>query len=134
MLGGRAAFVVHGVGGLDELTTGGINRMSHLRDGRVITYDLDPVGLGLRRAQPEDLRGGDPAENARMLRALLAGEDRSPRRDVVLFNAAAALAVDHGDLLEGLREAERALDSGAAQSKLDALIALSQALRMQNDE
>src|SRR5512137_1876005 len=88
-LGGRAAFVVHGVGGLDELTTGGINRMSHLRDGRVITYDLDPVGLGLRRAQPEDLRGGDPAENARMLRALLAGEDRSPRRDVVLFNAAA---------------------------------------------
>jgi anthranilate phosphoribosyltransferase len=69
-----------------------------------------------------------------MMRALLAGEDRSPRRDVVLFNAAAALAVDHGDLLEGLREAERALDSGAAQSKLDALIALSQALRMQNDE
>jgi anthranilate phosphoribosyltransferase len=63
-----------------------------------------------------------------MLRALLAGEDRSPRRDVVLFNAAAALAVDHGDLLDGLREAERALDSGAAQGKLDALIALSQAL------
>jgi anthranilate phosphoribosyltransferase len=133
-LGGRAAFVVHGEGGLDELTTGGINRMSHLRDGRVITYDLDPVGLGLRRAQPQDLRGGDPEENARMLRALLAGEDRSPRRDVMLFNAAAALAVDHGDLLEGLREAERALDSGAAQGKLDALIALSQALRMQNDE
>jgi len=127
-LGGRAAFVVHGEGGLDELTTGGINRVSHLRNGRVITYDLDPVGLGLRRARLDDLRGGDPAENARMLRALLVGEDRSPRRDVVLFNAAAALAVDHGDLIEGLREAERALESGAAQGKLDALIALSQAL------
>jgi anthranilate phosphoribosyltransferase len=127
-LGGRAAFVVHGEGGLDELTTGGSNRISHLRDGRVTTFDLDPVGLGLRRARPDELRGGDPEENARMLRALLAGQDRSPRRDVVLLNAAAALAVDHGDLLEGLREAERSLESGAAQAKLDALIALSQAM------
>jgi len=126
-LGGQAAFVVHGAGGLDELTTGGINRISHLRDGRVTTFDLDPIGLGLRRAQPADLRGGDPAENAAMLRALLTGADRSARRDVVLLNAAAALAVEHGDLLEGLREAERALDSGAARDKLDALIGLSQA-------
>jgi anthranilate phosphoribosyltransferase len=69
-----------------------------------------------------------------MLRALLTGEDRSARRDVVLLNAAAALAVDHGDLLEGLREAERALDSGAALDKLDALIGLSQATRVQNAE
>jgi len=126
-LGGQAAFVVHGAGGLDELTTVGINRISHLRDGRVTTFDLDPIGLGLRRAQPADLRGGDPAENAAMLRALLTGADRSARRDVVLLNAAAALAVEHGDLLEGLREAERALDSGAARDKLDALIGLSQA-------
>jgi anthranilate phosphoribosyltransferase len=128
-LGGQAAFVVHGEGGLDELTTGGINRISHLHRGRVVTYDLDPVGLGLRRASRDDLRGGEPEENARLLRALLAGEDRSPRRDVVLFNAAAALAVEHGDLLGGVREAERSLDCGAAQGKLDALIALSQALR-----
>lgn len=127
-LGGQAAFVVHGAGGLDELTTGGINRISHLCNGRVVTYDLDPVGLGLRRAQPDALRGGDPTENAAILRAILAGEDRSPRRDVTLLNAAAALAVGHGDLLEGLREAERALDSGAALDKLNALIALSQAL------
>ncbi|MCX7670031.1 MAG: anthranilate phosphoribosyltransferase [Anaerolineae bacterium] len=127
-LGGRAALVVHGAGGLDELTTGGINRVSHLRDGRVTTYDLDPAGLGLRRARPEDLRGGDPAENAAILRAILAGQDRSPRRDVVLLNAAAALAVEHGDLRGALREAERALDSGAALDKLEALIALSQTL------
>lgn len=133
-LGGQAAFVVHGAGGLDELTTGGVNRISHLRDGRVTTFDLDPIGLGLRRARPADLRGGDPAENAAILRALLAGEDRSPRRDVVLLNAAAALAVGHGDLLEGLREAEQALDSGAALDKLDALVVLSQALGMQNAE
>lgn len=126
-LGGQAAFVVHGAGGLDELTTGGINRMSHLRHGRVTTYDLDTRGLGLRAAQPAELRGGDPAENAIILRALLSGADRSPRRDVTLLNAAAALAVDHGDLLAGLREAERALDSGAALDKLDALIGLSRA-------
>ncbi len=133
-LGGQAAFVVHGAGGLDELTTGGINRISHLHRGRVATYELDPVGLGLRRAQPADLRGGDPAENAAILRAILAGRDRSPRRDVVLLNAAAALAVEHGDLLEGLRQAERALNSGAAHEKLDALIGFSQALKATTTE
>lgn len=132
-LGGQAAFVVHGEGGLDELTTGGINRVSHLRNGRVTTYDFDSVGLGLRRARRDELRGGDPVENARMLRAILAGEDRSPRRDVVLLNAAAALAVGHGDLLEGLREAECALDSCAALDKLEALIALSRAMAAGED-
>ncbi|MGC8782294.1 MAG: anthranilate phosphoribosyltransferase [Anaerolineae bacterium] len=133
-LGGRAAFVVHGADGLDELTTGGLNRVSHLREGRVRTYELDPTDLGLRRARPEDLRGGDPTENAAILRAILAGQDRSPRRDVVLLNAAAALAVEHGDLRGGLREAERSLDSGAALDKLEALIALSQTLGNPNPE
>jgi len=125
-LGGRAALVVHGYGGLDELTTGGPNRVSHLRDGRVTTYELDARDLGLRRTTADELRGGDPAENARMLRDLLAGRDRSPRRDVILFNAAAALGVESGDLPAALAEAEVALESGAALAKLDALIALSQ--------
>ena len=103
------------------------------------TFDFDPAdpepadgsALPLRRAGRDDLRGGDPAENARMLRDLLAGDDRSPRRDVVLLNAAAALAVDHCDLADNphevlgaaLAEAERSLASGAALAKLDALIA-----------
>ena len=125
-LGGRAALVVHGYGGLDELTTGGPNRVSHLRDGRVTTYELDARDLGLRRTTADELRGGDPVENARMLRDLLAGRDRSPRRDVILFNAAAALGVESGDLPAALAEAEVALESGAALAKLDALIALSQ--------
>ena len=80
-LGGQAAFVVHGYGGLDELTTGGPNRISHLCEGSVRTFDFDPAdpepadgpALPLRRAASADLRGGDPAENARMLRDLLAG-------------------------------------------------------------
>jgi anthranilate phosphoribosyltransferase len=127
-LGGQAAFVVHGFGGLDELTTGGANTISHLKDGRVTTFKLDATSLGLRPAVRSDLVGGEPAENARMLRAVLDGEDRSPRRDVVLLNAAAALAVDDGDVARGLAQAEAALESGAALHKLDELIAFSRTL------
>ncbi len=127
-LGGRAAFVIHGHGGLDELTTSGPNRVSHLKDGQVTNFELDPASLGLRRATLDDLQGGEPPENARILRAILAGQDRSPRRDVVLLNAAAALATDHGDFRAGLAEADRALSSGAALQKLEALIHLSQSM------
>jgi len=130
-LGGRAAFVVHGHGGLDELTTSGPNRMSHLKDGRVHTFELDATDLGLRRAAPGILCGGEPTENAHILRAVLAGKDRSPRRDVVLLNAAAALATESEDLPTALRATENALDSGAALNKLDTLIAFSQRLAQQ---
>lgn len=140
-LGSQAALVLYGYGGLDELTTGGPNRVSHLRNGRVTTFELDATerGLPLRRATKEDLRGGDPAENAAILRDILAGTDRSPRRDVVLLNAAAALAVEccdlsadpHGILAKTLEQATAALESGAALAKLDALVALSQRLAAQ---
>ncbi len=125
-LGGRAAFVVHGYGGLDELTTNGPNRISHLCNGKVSTYDLDAQQLGLRPASPEDLHGGDPAENAVMMRALLSGQDRTPRRDVALLNSAAALATETGDFHAALADATRSLDSGAALDKLDMLVAFSQ--------
>lgn len=131
-LGGRAAFVIHGHGGLDELTTGGPNRVSHLKDGRVRSFELDAGRLGLRPAAAETLSGGEPPENARILRSLLSGEDRSPRRDVVLLNAAAALATESDDLPGALQVATRALESGAALAKLDGLIALSQALAQQS--
>jgi anthranilate phosphoribosyltransferase len=125
VLGGRAAMVIHGHGGLDELTTSGPNRVSHLRQGQVRSYELSPADLGLRPASVQDLHGGDPEENARLLRALLAGEDRSPRRDVVLLNAAAALAAESGDLPAGLEAARESLESGAALTKLESLIACS---------
>lgn len=142
-LGSTAALVFHGHAGLDELTTAGPNRVSHLYEGRVTTFTLDAAdpsmagaALGLRRATVDDLRGGDPPENARMLRAILSGADQSPRRDVALLNAAAALAVACCDLsanpleilAERLAEARAALDSGAALAKLDALTSVSQAL------
>jgi anthranilate phosphoribosyltransferase len=124
-LGGRAAFVIHGHGGMDELTTSGPNRVSHLKDGQVTTFELDASQFGLRHASQDQLRGGEPMQNAAMLRDLLSGKDTSPRRDVALLNAAAAIATESGDFYSALAEAERALESGAALERLDALIAFS---------
>lgn len=125
-LGGKGAFVVHGDGGLDELTTSGPNRVSALRDGAVHTFELDASQFNLRSAGKEALKGGNPAENAVILRAILNGEDTSPRRDVVLLNSAAALATVHGDFRLALQDAEASLSSGAALEKLDHLISFSQ--------
>jgi len=131
-LGSRAAYVVHGYGGLDELTTAGPNRVSFFgvppADGQVLTEMLDPCDLGFEPAQLDDLRGGDAQENARITRAILAGEDRGPRRDVVLLNAAAALVAGGvaGDLREGVARAAESIESGAALHTLEGLIAYSQ--------
>ena len=124
-LGGCAAFVVCGAGDLDELTTAGLNKVSHLKDGRITTFELDALELGLRPVNGH-LRGGAPVENAARMRALLSGEETSPLQDVVLLNAAAALAVETGDLEAGLVNAQQSLGSGAALEKLDALITTSQ--------
>jgi anthranilate phosphoribosyltransferase len=125
-LGGQAAFVVHGHGGLDELTTSGPNRISHLYNGEVSTYNLDAAEYGLRPAAASDLLGGDPSENAAMLRALLCGDDVSPRKDVILLNSAAALATETGDFAASLTAARQSLESGAALARLNALAAFSQ--------
>jgi len=127
-LGAQAAFVVHGADGLDELSTTGINRVSHLRDGGVKDFSLDPAELGLPGARLEDLRGGTAEENAQITRAILAGE-RGPRRDVVLLNAAAALVAGGvaGDFEGGLQQAAEAIDSGSAREKLEGLVAFTQA-------
>lgn len=127
-LGGRAAFVVHGHGGLDELTTSGPNRVSRLQDGVVTTFELDAAEFGLRRATPADLGGGDPHQNAHLMKELLSGRDAGPRRDVVLLNAAAALATEDGDFPAALVLAEDSLTSGAALDKLESLVAYSQHL------
>jgi anthranilate phosphoribosyltransferase len=127
-LGGQAAFVVHGFGGLDELTTSGPNRISHLKNGQVTTYEMNPADLGLRPAGPEDIHGGDPAENAEIMRDLLSCRDNSPRQDVVLLNSAAALATETGDFPAALEAARKSLTSGAALEKLESLTAYSQKL------
>jgi anthranilate phosphoribosyltransferase len=125
-LGGKAAMVMNGHGGIDELATSGPNRVSHLRDGKVDTYELDPESLGLPRSDLEALRGGDPPENANIFRALLRGEDKGPKRDVLLLNAGAALAVESGDIAAGIEEARQSLDGGKALEKLEQFIQFSQ--------
>jgi len=126
-LGSRRAFVVHGLLGLDEWSTAGATQVSELRDGAVTTRLYTPAELGLREATPAELSGGIPAENAALIERLFAGE-RGAARDIVLVNAAAALlAAGHADsLADGLTQAANAIDAGQAQSKLDALRAMTQ--------
>jgi len=122
-LGAERALVVHGADGLDELTTTTHSHVAWLEDGQVRTEQVDPGALGLTPAVPADLAGGDPAENAAIARAILAGEP-GPRREIVLLNAGAALCVAGlaESLAEGLATATRSLDTGAAAEKLEALV------------
>ena len=128
LLGLRRALVVHGMDGLDEITITGVTRVAEVRDGAVRNYEVTPESFGLRRAPMESIAGGDATENAAIIRAVLSGE-KSPKRDVVLLNAAAALvAAGRADsIVEGLPIAADSLDSGSAQAKLDRLIAFTNA-------
>ena len=121
-LGARRAFVVHGDGGLDELSPTGLNLVVEVADGEIREWELDPRSLGVYPADPASLRGGSAEENAATLRAVLDGE-RSGRRDAVLLNAGAALVAAGiaDDLGEGFAIAAEAIDSGAAATRLDDL-------------
>ena len=121
-LGAEAALVVHGEDGLDEITTTARTRAAHLCDGRVESLSLDAADLGIARAEPVALLGGDAAENARIVRSVLEGAPGAPR-DVVLVNAAAALWVADAapDWKAGFERARDSVDSGAALGRLDAL-------------
>jgi anthranilate phosphoribosyltransferase len=125
-LGARRAFVVHGHGGLDELSPSGPNLVVEVRHGDIHEWELDPRSLGIYPSAPEELRGGSAAENAEAVRRVLAGE-HGGRRDAVLLNAggalvAAGLAEDIG---EGVEVAASAIDSGAAVETLERLVAFS---------
>ena len=128
MLGTHRAFVVHGLDGLDEITITGPTRVAEVREGSVRTFEVTPEEFGLSRAPLEAITGGDAAENAAIVQKVLSGE-KSPRRDVVLMNAAAALvAAGKADVMnEAIPFAARSIDSGAALSKLDALVHFTQA-------
>jgi len=122
MLGLHRALVVHGHDGLDEITITGTTRVAEARDGSVRSYEIEPEEFGMARAKLQEISGGDATENAAIIRAVLGGE-KSPRRDVVLLNAAAALvAAGRADHIgEAIPLAARSIDSGAAAAKLDAL-------------
>jgi anthranilate phosphoribosyltransferase len=127
-LGATRAFVVHGAGGIDELSPAGPNLVCEVADGEVRRREIDPLELGVPRCATEELRGGEPDENAQAIREIFAGANGG-RRDAVLLNAAGAIAASgHArDLREGLGLAREALDSGLAASRLEELIAFSRA-------
>jgi anthranilate phosphoribosyltransferase len=122
MLGLRRALVVHGLDGLDEITITGTTRVAEAREGSVRSYEIEPEEFGMSRASLQEIGGGDATENAAIIRAVLQGE-KSPRRNVVLLNAAAALVAagkaEH--ITQGVPLAATSIDSGAAAGKLEAL-------------
>jgi anthranilate phosphoribosyltransferase len=123
LLGARRAFVVHGHEGLDEISVCAPTRVSELNNGTIRTYDLSPEQLLDRRADPADMAGGTPAENAQITTRILSGET-GPKRDVVVVNAAAALIAAGAarDFSDGIRKAQAAIDDGRAKEKLDLLV------------
>jgi len=121
-LGSTRAWVVHGDDGLDELTTTTTSTVASLENGKIETFEISPVDAGLPTVTPDDLRGGQPEENAAALRALLEGEVGA-YRDIVLLNSAAALIIAGkvASLGEGAKLAGEVIDSGRAKAKLAAL-------------
>ena len=126
LLGCERAWVVHGSDGIDELTTTGSTYVAELDDGRIRTFEVTPADAGLPLARAEDLKGGDAETNAGAIRGLLDG-GTGAYRDVVLYNAAAALVVagKAEDLRSGVAVAGEAVDSGEARATLDRLVAIT---------
>ena len=120
------SWVVHG-SGLDELSTTGPSQVTELVDGELRHFHVDAEALGLAPARSNDLVGGDPVENAAVVRAVLSGQS-GPHRDIVVLNAGAGLVVGGAaaDLAAGIEMAANAIDSGAAATTLDRLVAASQ--------
>jgi anthranilate phosphoribosyltransferase len=127
-LGAERAYVVHGSDGLDEITTCGPTSVAALQNGSIDTFEISPEEVGLPKAAPEALRGGDAEANAAALMAVLKG-GKGAFRDIALFNAAAALVVaDRAkSVKDGIALAAKSLDSGEAEGRLDRLIHVSNA-------
>ncbi len=122
-LGSTRAWVVHGGDGLDELTTTTHSFVAELHDGEITQFEVVPEQAGVARATSDDLKGGNAQENAAELRAVLRGR-ACPYRDIVVLNAAAALIVagKAQGLEHGAKLARLSIDSGAAASRLEALV------------
>lgn len=118
-LGSEHALVVHGDGGLDELSTVGATKVSELRNDSVSTYQLKAEDVGVHMASPEAIRGGDTVQNAEIITGILGGNNGAPR-EIAVLNAGAAIFVAGRapSLKDGVREARAALDNGSAKKKL----------------
>ncbi len=128
-LGFTRLMAVHGCDGLDEITIAGSTRVCELRDGEILDYQLTPEEFGVKLSSTGDLSGGTPVENASIIKDILAGRERSPRRDVIEVNAAAAIMVagKADSWKEAFEAARKSIDSGAAMAKLQELSAFTKA-------
>ncbi len=126
--GSQRVWLVHGGDGLDEITTTASTEIVELNGGEIRGFTVKPEDVGLRRASPQELKGGDPAYNAAALREVLSGA-RNAYRDIAVFNAGAALVVAQAvaDLPAGVARAQQALDEGAAATTLARLVEVSNA-------
>ena len=128
-LGSEEALVVHGLDGLDEISTIGKTKLSWLRDGEVVNREITPQEMKLRQAKPEDVSGFGVEESARLMVNILKGDERetSGRLQMVLANAAAAIVVGGkaDDLASGVEEAQESVSSGRAYGKLKGLIEIT---------
>ncbi len=123
-LGTKRAFVVHGHDGMDEISVCAPTRITELTEGEIKTYDLYPEHFFGERAHPDELKGGDPETNAQILKDILEGKEKGPKRNVVLINSAAGLVATGkaNNMTEGIQLAETSIDSGKAMEKLNLLI------------
>jgi anthranilate phosphoribosyltransferase len=126
LLGSDRAWVVHGADGIDEISTTGYTKVSECRDGAVKTFYLHPGDFGLAKASPDALKGGSASDNARIIDAVLDGQTGAPR-DVVVLNAGCALFIsgEAASVVDGMKRAAQAIDSGAARQTLARLVDLS---------
>ncbi|MCX8280670.1 anthranilate phosphoribosyltransferase [Phyllobacterium sp. 0TCS1.6C] len=124
-LGSESVWVVHG-DGLDEITTAGVTKVAALENGEVRSFEIEPEAFGLRRVEPQDLKGGSADENAVSLLSVLDGA-HGAYRDITLFNAAAGLVIAGAapDLKAGIEKAAHSIDSGAARRVLRKLVHIS---------
>ena len=120
-LGTEHSLVVHGAGGLDEISLLGPTVVAEVKNGSVRKFEVTPEELGVARAAMEAIRGGEPAENAELISGILNGKVVGPAKDIVVVNAGAALVAGGraGSLAEGARMAEKSVESGAAREKLE---------------
>ncbi len=125
-LGLKRGIAVCGASKIDEITTTGTNRIAEIKDGKIITYTLDPVEYGFNRSELSELIGGTPEDNANITKSILSGQ-KGAKRDVVVLNSAVALyiALEDKSLKECISLAEELIDSGKALAKLNEYIALT---------
>jgi anthranilate phosphoribosyltransferase len=125
-LGTERAMVVHGIGGLDEMSTLGDTKVTEIKDGKIHSYTFNLESVGMSISSSEDLSGGDADNNAIIVRLILDG-NKGPKRDIAVLNAGAALYISGiaESIIDGIKKSSDAIDSGVSKKKLQELIEYS---------